>query len=420
MTAGRVGRTRAPALAVLGAVVGACAGDTGTVALTLVTAPGSAILDEVARLRLTLTSPRTVLEAARGADGFELALEVEATGQTAALIVEALDADGALVAGGQSPPFQVGPVTARVAIYVAPPFAVGAAPVAAPAANREVGVAALSYGAVLAGGRTPAGAPTDGLVIYNAFDHTLAAGLPLPAPRAGLAVGVGGGGRVYLFGGTDAADAPTGTLWRFDTTTAPSGAYVALADVPGFARTGAELVTIGADQFLTTGSPVLEVAASAVALRPDLPALGRGASTVDGAGARGAVFAGSEGITRLAAGAFATLAPAPRAGAVVAALPDGGTAITGDASGELVRVSPAGDLAITAGFLPAGCVATALVATSRHLVLVCADATHAYDATTLAAVASRPLGGTAAVALPNDQVLIVTAAGLALFTPPPG
>ena len=416
MTSGRP--TRAAVL--VAALGGACAGDTGTLDLSLVTAPGSPLLDDVTRLRITLTSPRTVLEATRGADGFELVLEVEARGQTAALLVEALDAGGALVAGGQSPPLQLGPVTARVAIYVAPPSDILPAPVAAPAAITDVGVGPLAYGAVLAGGRTAAGAPTDDLAIYNAFDHTLTAGLPLPAARAGLAVGVGGGGRVYLFGGTNVADEPTGTLWRFDTTTAPSGAYVELADVPGFARTGAALVAIGPDQFLGTGSPVVEVAASTVALRADLSALGRGASTVDAAGARGAVFAGTEGITRLADGAVTMLAPAPRLGAVVAALPDGGAAITGDASEELVRLGRTGDLAVTTDFLPAGCAATTLVATSRHLVLVCRDATYAYDAGTLALVAWRPVGGTAAAPLPNDQVLIVTAAGLALFTPPPG
>jgi len=82
-----------------------CAGTTGTVAVELVTAPDSHVLDPVQRLRLTLTEPHQVVEAPRSSAGFDLAIELDATMAGGALIVEGFDAAGALVACGQSPVF---------------------------------------------------------------------------------------------------------------------------------------------------------------------------------------------------------------------------------------------------------------------------------------------------------------------------
>jgi len=72
----------------------ACTGTTGTLQLQLVTAPDSQLLDAVERLRLTITNPRQVVESARTAGGFDLALEVDASDATGALVVEGFDADG--------------------------------------------------------------------------------------------------------------------------------------------------------------------------------------------------------------------------------------------------------------------------------------------------------------------------------------
>jgi len=57
----------------------ACSGATGTVTVELATAPDSRVLDGVTRLRVTLTTPRKVVEAARSGSGFDLSLEVDAS-----------------------------------------------------------------------------------------------------------------------------------------------------------------------------------------------------------------------------------------------------------------------------------------------------------------------------------------------------
>ena len=97
----------------LAAGLAACGGTTGTLAVDLVTAPDSHVLDAVQRLRLTLTEPHQVVEAVRGAAGFDVALELDATSAAGALIVEGFDAGGALVACGQSPQLPLGGINAR-------------------------------------------------------------------------------------------------------------------------------------------------------------------------------------------------------------------------------------------------------------------------------------------------------------------
>src|SRR5262245_53724717 len=80
----------------------ACSGETGTLSVTLTTAPGSTLLDGVQTLELTVTNPRTVFTTERTSSGFEIALELPATGEGTALLVRGLDGGGGLVANGAS------------------------------------------------------------------------------------------------------------------------------------------------------------------------------------------------------------------------------------------------------------------------------------------------------------------------------
>ena len=55
-----------PAIAALVVVLGACTGKTGTISVSLTTAPGSTLLDSVQTLRLTVTgSSRSARPASR-------------------------------------------------------------------------------------------------------------------------------------------------------------------------------------------------------------------------------------------------------------------------------------------------------------------------------------------------------------------
>jgi hypothetical protein len=415
-----IARAAASALVVLAPALVACQGETGTITLGLTTAPGSTVLDRVERLQVRLTHPPTVLEATRANGGFQLALEVEATDESGAIVVNGFDGANELVATGMSPAFPIAAIDARVVIYMAAPMSVDTAPVALSPPRTQLGAVPLTYGALLAGGRELAsGEPSAALSIYNAFDHTLVEGMPLPSARAGLAAGVGAGGRVYLFGGDDASDAPTGTLWRFDTTVPPRGIYAQLDDRPALARTGQTMVAIGTERFLVTGAPPLEVTATSLTPRTEVESLGASGATVLGSdGVRAAVFAGDSGLVRFRDETFTVLDPTPRPGAHTAPLPEG-EILVWDASGALRVDVATGALVEVPGLVPASCATPTLATTSRHLVIACEAETHVRDVATLEPLASIQRGGAVLAALPNDQVLLASGDTLALFTPAP-
>jgi hypothetical protein len=415
----------------------ACTGAVGTIEVELTSAPGAQLLDAVQRLRLTLTVPRQVTEATRTGAGFALALALDAATTSGSLIVEGFDAGGALVACGQSPGFPVAALSSRIAIYMAAPRSIGPAPVGLPGPRSELAGTPLDYGVVLAGGRDPGGAPSTYLAIYNAFVHTLIEGSPLPAARAQLAMATGSNRNVYLFGGTGPDATPTGTLWRFDTTTPPSGAYTLRTEQPAFARTGQLIVPTASEQFLVTGAPPLELTAGKLVARTDLAALpAAGASTIGLDGTRAAIFAGIE-LYWFRLGGFDTLPYAGRDGASVATLPDGRVVVIGGAlpSRDLLVVDSApGAVTAIPDALAIARTRPALAVTSRHLLVVGGtDAAGAplasaelFDAATLARLATLAIlarAGAYAVALPNDQVLIAggtpASSVIELFTPEP-
>ena len=423
------------------ALAAACGGTTGTVAVELTTAPGSQLLDSVQLLRLTITNPRQVIEAERGAGGFSIALEVDASGASGALIVEGFDGNGTLIACGQSPPFPVAAINADIVVYVAAPNSIALAPAALRAARSEVAGADLGYGVVLAGGRDASGAPSTTIAIYNAYDHTLLEGIALPAPRTGLAVAAGANGGVYLFGGTGPDGAATATLWRFDTTVAPNGGYSPLTEQPAFARTAQALVPIGpigAERYLVTGTPPLTLAGGSLTARTDIAALPSvGTAVVASDGVTTAVFAGSD-LVRFRQDAFDTLGASGRSEAGAATLPDGRVVVAGGADAAsrdaLVIDAATGAVTVIPGALAVARSHPSLAATSRHLVIAGGtDAAGApiasaevLDAHTLAPVVMLPIlarTGTYAAALPNGQVLLVggspASEQIELFTPGP-
>jgi hypothetical protein len=416
-----------------------CTGTTGTVAVELVTAPDSHVLDPVQRLRLTITQPHQVVEATRGSAGFDLVLELDATSTGGALIVEGFDAAGARVACGQSPAFSLAALNAKVRIYVAAPSSIALAPVPLGGARSGVAGAPISYGAVLAGGLegTP-GAPSTSIAVYNAYDHSLREGVPLPAARAGLAIAAGGGSAIYLFGGTGGDGRPTGTLWQFDTAAPSTGSFTPINDQPGFARSGELLVAVDSAHFLITGSPALELqfgATPSLTARSEVSGL-PAAAAVSGGATPTAVFAGTA-LVRFHNDRFDTLTGDGRSDAAATTLPDGriavlgGTPATADA---LVIDAAAGTVGTVTGALSTARIHPAVATTSRRVVVAGGtDASGApiatadvLDAHTLARLATLPIvarSGGFAVALPNDQVLLgggaPAAAALELYTPEP-
>lgn len=424
----------------------ACVGTEGTITVQVLTSPGSTLIDSVERVRLTLSDPPTQVEASRQDGGFALSLTAAADGDPAWLALEGFDAAGAVVAYGRSPAFTVGPIDAKVAIFVAPPVSVTAAPASLAAARFELGAAPLAYGAILAGGRGNDDSARAELEIYNAFDHTLRRGLDLPAPRAGVAIATAIDGAAYLLGGATSEGVAQSTAWRFDTSAAPNGAWAELAPLPG-ARAGEQAVPLSLTEALVTGAPLrfslTEGTAAALAGAPSLPRQAAVVSTDAGA----VVIGAGATVVRYRAGAFDEL-PIPaaqRTGHAVVATADGHIAVLGGQRGdELVRdavkIDPRTGVAtfiVDALEVPRRHAAAARA--GRYLVLaggvsetgtILASA-EVLDAETLAHLATVPLSaprtGAVAQVLPNEQILFaggIDGRGrasdlLELFTPGP-
>jgi len=246
--------------AAIAASLVACSGDSGTIAISIVTAPGSTVMDTVQTARLTLSDPVTVVETERDASGrLVLDLTVEASGNNAAVRFEGFDSDGVLVAVGATPVLPLAAIDADIDIYVAAPNSLAEAPVSLDPPRTDMGVAQLSYGVLFAGGRDGDGAASDDAQVYNTYDHAFQIGDPLPEPRVSPILAGGANGQVYIFGGTDDAGGASSKVWRFDTNAAPAGAYYPLTSKPEYARASGEAAIVGTDLFVVTGDPVLSI-----------------------------------------------------------------------------------------------------------------------------------------------------------------
>lgn len=423
------------------AIVAGCQGTVGTIDVTLATSPGSTILDSVQTLRLTLTNPPEVQTAQRVGGGFAIDIQLPATGDSGALIVDGLDANGTVIASGASPPFPFGAVSASAVVFMAAPNSIGPDIVTLDPPRTQVSGTSISYGAVYIGGTLGDGTPSASTAIYNAFDHAFQDGVTLPVAKTGAAIAVGSSGQyVYVFGGADASGAATETVQRFDTSVAPAGAISDFGAFDGFARTGQAALSIGNEDILVTGSPVAELAGATatVTARNEVPSLPPSAAAVLASdGVATAIFAGASGVTRFRNNTFDALdVPAAACDdAIVVALAGGMVGVVCP-TGSLIRIDAAagtGESFPIPSEMRASC---AVASTNRYLVVaggttVAGVATTAeiYDATTLALVATQPLAvprtGAVATALPNGQIFIAggsDATGAAigtleLFTP---
>lgn len=430
-----------------------CTGyNSGTTSIGLITAPGSMLLDRVVRLQLTLTNPRQRIVLDRTERGFDLSLDLEATGGAGALVVDGLDADGAVIATGRTPLFPLGAINVRIVVYMAPPMSIGAAPVALDPARSRPAAAALSYGAVLAGGIGAEGLPSDAIQIYNAYDHSLVEGRPMPSARAGTAVAVTATNSMYLFGGAgpdgatstlwlfDNTHGPAGELWFFDSRQAIDGFYTEIAVVDGdgkpapqYARTDCAAVPTDTDTYLITGAPTIQLAMGKLTKATAIAAISGGASVVgsDLAVTTILVEDATGELRRLRGGTLEPLG-VQRKGGVAVALPDRRVAVIGGdaAPRDVLVIDPAVDPATDAltpvpGVLAEDYAALAVAVTPRFVVVagsragLASTGIEVLDAATLERryLAQIPDVITAAVALPNEQVLLIGTT-LQLFTPP--
>lgn len=451
------------AAVLLGGLASGC-DRTSTIAVTLVGAPDSALLEDVARARLTLTQPYAVVEAERDASGeLVLALDVPADGAQGDIVFEGFDEDGALVAYGRSGPLPIAGVAIDIALYAAAPMSLAETPVPLGTPRADMGVAALSYGALLAGGRAENGAASAAVEVYSVYQHVFQEMNDLPAARTAPAVAAGAFDAVYLFGGLDAEGAPSDTVYRFDPTATRGGAGYELAtEGAGLARAGAVMVALGQERFAVTGMPPVRLEGGLqgqASTWSDAPTLAGTATSAVVDGTVYTLFAGAgngeSGAILLVDDRFTELDPPEgvenplwRSGHTTVLLPDGSMIVLGGQldtadgpvlTGAAARFQPdSRDWEVTE-LLATPRTHAAAAATSEHLVVaggvdengaLVGDA-EVFDAASLAPLATLPMivarSHATAVPLSNGQVLIVggvdatgAPVGTAeLFTPAP-
>ncbi|HEY4179172.1 MAG TPA: hypothetical protein VGM90_20150 [Kofleriaceae bacterium] len=417
----------------------ACDGTGGTIALTLTTAPSSTLLADIHRLRVSTTNPDSVTEATRSTNGIDLSLELTAQDTPGEVFVQGYDDADVLIATGQSPPFTLGGGDANLVIYVAEPLSINEAPVRLSTGRADLAATEIVFGAVIAGGVDGAGSLSDSIAIYNVYSHSFQVGMGMPSKRRGQAVGANVNGGVYLFGGAGENGTVTSTLYEFISTTAPSGSYIDAGEQTGFERTGQQALGVGADMFVVTGSPPLNVGLGALTARTDMPGLlPRGAGSINAprglSGTAGAIRADGLTLVRFDQTEFVeTDLPVIRDHASVAALPDGGFAIAGGADTSVMRITPDGLLTQLTNALSTPRSEPSVAATSHYVVVaggldaasVPIASADILDATTLELVTTVPIAARAhaqAITMQNGQVMLVggdVATDLIeLFTPP--
>ncbi len=448
------------ALALAGSfLLAGCDTTAGTLQVRIVTSPGSDLLTRASTLRVTLSAPPTVRIVAKQEGGFVVDLDVAAAAQRAVVKIEALGATDEMLAWGETPPLVLGPISADLAIFIAPPQTFALAPAAFAPARSQMGVTTLSFGALFAGGLDTAGVVRAEVEIYNAYTHSFQIGTPLPQARAAPAVAANGTKLAFIFGGEDAARNPVAGGWMFDTSVAPAGGYfdIAASVATPAGQLALPIANSGTNRFVISGPTSLLLDGprlSAGALLPNVAVPARGA-TVLANNAVAAFFVGdrvSSAIVKIdsngVASELADIAAARRIGhAVIGRGTDlfiigGGTTPT--LAGSILKIDtttmvttlfedalqpPRHDAAVA--FAGAGrwlIVAGGLDTSSGSpgTVLQTADI---FDAITLQHVAQLPTmrarTGASALSLPNGQVLLaggLDAAGqpiadVELFTP---
>lgn len=406
-----------------------CIGEDGLLSVTVVTAPESTLMSSVVKLRMTLTQPRKVVEAQRQADGgFDLSLEVAADSSAASrLLVEGYDENERLIAYGSSPPFAVNPSNASLAIYLAPPLSMGEAPKRLPRGRYELGVATLPYGAIFVGGRDNDNTVRGEVEIYNAYNHSLVSGMPLPTPRASAAVGTVVDGRAFIVGGRTGDGAAATGGWQFNTNTAPSGSYVELVSTAA-GRVGARAVAITPGRFFITGTPPADLDALVGTVTPltSTPSLPSEMVSVAKGNEVIAIGVGAT-VVRFRNATFDQLSipSALRTDHSVVAMADGNVAVIGGKqgdvlTGDVVSIDPLTGMGTVLPNLLHTPREDAAVARAGNIIVVAGGVGGAglvlgdaelLDATTLEHLGTIPLVaprfGAEALPLPNGQVLLV-------------
>jgi hypothetical protein len=196
-----------------------CGGKQGTLTIDLVVSPVDDPFVGASQVRFTVGSNQPKTFPVVGGH-FQATIEQGPLKDPGAVLVDALDGNGNVVAYGKSPLLTLAPVNQSVAIWVGRPERVAAAATALPEARTEMATAAIpGLGVLYAGGKTGDGSATNRTAVYDVITHEVIETSKMQTMRAGAVGATVPDVRAIIFGGVDAAGAVTNSAEVFDPTT---------------------------------------------------------------------------------------------------------------------------------------------------------------------------------------------------------
>ncbi|HXU70216.1 MAG TPA: hypothetical protein VN947_12860 [Polyangia bacterium] len=207
--------------------IAACGGKSGTLSLNIVVSPGDDPFADAASVRFTVGSDGSHVTTVPVSMGhFSYKISFKPSDMTGPVLVEALDATGAVIAHGQSPYLLLSAIDqGPISVWVGRPGRVAPAAAALPKPVTEVSTTYVpGLGVLYAGGRDNTGAVLPDVNVYDVFTHAVISVSPMMKARAGgVAASLTGGVQSVVYGGATSQGLGSfatvdGTLELFDPT----------------------------------------------------------------------------------------------------------------------------------------------------------------------------------------------------------
>lgn len=246
-------------LLALALLLAGCGGKSGTISLQVVVSPGDDPFADAAQVRFTVGDAMHVTTVPVQMGHFDFKVSNKPTNMTGPIIVEALDAQGAVVARGQTPVLLLeamdqGPIS----VWVGRVGKFQPAAAALPKAVADVSAAMVpGLGVLFAGGHDATGSTLSDTEVYDIYTHTVISTSPLTKAVAGGAAAPVSGVKAVLWGGATAAGvhatgAPDATFSLFDPTVG-TGVWSPLQSDMLTPRSYANVTALSSGDLLITG-----------------------------------------------------------------------------------------------------------------------------------------------------------------------
>lgn len=238
-------------------LISGCGGKKGSLALKIVVGANDDPFEVAKQVRVTVGTHVKTADVNGGK--FNLKVEFKPLKDPAPILVEALDANGAVFASGKTPPLPlVAGTSTEIAVWVGRPGTIVPAKAVLPSARTEMATATVQgLGAILAGGREATGGPIASTVIYNIYTHSIIETTPTLQARAGAVATGSTGARAIVFGGSTmgsigAFEAPLATGELFDPSVG-NGLWTPVPVEPTDARSFANATVLTSGATLVSG-----------------------------------------------------------------------------------------------------------------------------------------------------------------------